>query len=160
MTNEEKEVIDILKNLDIEYNRIEHPPVFTVSEAKRICKIEGTGCKNLFLKTTKNYYLTIIEDSKRADLKGISKQLKISRLSFANEEELANLLGLKQGEVTPFGLIKDIDNEVIVIVDNELEESNFVSFHPNVNTSTLTLKYDDFEKFLEWTGNTIVKSAV
>ncbi len=160
MTNVEKEVIDILENLGIEYKRIEHPPVFTVSEANKICEIEGTGCKNLFLKTTKNYYLAIIEDSKRADLKGISKQLKISRLSFANEEELVDLLGLKPGEVTPFGLIKDIDNEVIVIVDNELKKSNFVSFHPNVNTSTLTLKYDDFEKFLEWTGNIIIKSAV
>lgn len=129
-------VLDVLMNLEIEYKRVEHPPVFTVEEAKLLCEIEATGCKNIFLKekSHKNYYLFIILYYKRADLKSISKQLKISRLTFANEDELNNLLGLKPGEVTPFGLINNTDKIVNIIIDDELENSRFVSFHPNVNT--------------------------
>lgn len=160
MTVEEKEVINVLEKLGIEYKRVEHRPVFTVAEAKKTCEIKGIGCKNLFLKTNQNYYLVLMEDSKRANLKGISKQLNISRLSFASKKELDNLLGLKPGGVTPFGLINDTKNKVKVVIDNELEDENFVSFHPNVNTATVTLKFNDFEKFLEFTGNIIIKTKV
>lgn len=163
MTKDEKKVVDILKNLGIDYKRVEHPPVYTVEEAKRLCSnIEATGCKNLFMKERghKNYYLVIMLDNKRADFKSISKQLKISRLTFANEDELNNILGLKPGEVTPFGLLNDKDKVVNVIIDNELENSTFVSFHPNVNTSTLILKYKDFERFLKWAKNKVKKIII
>jgi hypothetical protein len=35
-------------------------------------------------------------------------------------------------------------------------KEKFVSFHPKVNTSTLTLEYIDFINYLEWTGNQII----
>ncbi len=157
MTEEEKKILDLLKNIEINYERVEHPPVFTVEEAKRLCKVKGTGCKNLFLKEkgNKNYYLVIMPDHKRANFKSISKQLQISKLSFANEEELFEFLGLKPGEVTPFGLINDINKKVNVILDGDLGNSKFVSFHPNVNTSTLILTYKDFERYLEWCHNKV-----
>ena len=162
MNQNEMKVIDVLVNLGIDYKKVEHPPVFTVEEAKRLCKIEGTGCKNLFLKENgrKNYYLIIMLDSKKADLKAISNQLKVSRLSFAKEEELYSLLGLKPGGVTPFGLLNDIDKVVTVVIDDELENSVFVSFHPNVNTSTLILRYRDFERYLEWSKNKVEKIII
>lgn len=163
MAKDEKKVMDTLKNLGIDYRRVEHPPVYTVEEAKRLCSnIEATGCKNLFMKESfhKNYYLIIMLDNKRADFKSISKQLKISRLTFANENELNNILGLKPGEVTPFGLLNDKEKVVNVIIDDELENSKLVSFHPNVNTSTLILRYKDFEDYLEWTKNKVEKVKI
>lgn len=163
MTNDEKKVMEVLMNLGIDYDRVEHPPVYTVEEANQLCSnIEATGCKNLFLKERghKNYYLIVLLDDKRADLKSISKQLKISRLTFANEDELNSILGLNPGEVTPFGLLNDKEKEVNVIIDDELENSEFVSFHPNVNTSTLILRYKDFERYLEWTENKVEKIIV
>lgn len=42
----------------------------------------------------------ILPDYKRADLKAISKKCEIGRLSFANENELDNILNLKPGSVT------------------------------------------------------------
>lgn len=43
-----------LKSLNIEYEKVEHPAVYTVEEAKeKVPKIDGVGCKNLFLRTQK-----------------------------------------------------------------------------------------------------------
>jgi len=162
LTQNEQKVLEVLMNLGIEYRRVEHPPVYTVEEAKRICTFVETGCKNLFLKDNggKNHYLVVMIDSKRADIKAISKQLNVSRLSFGKEEELYSLLGLKPGEVTPFGLLNDEDRAVTVVIDDELENLEYVSFHPNVNTSTLILAYRDFKRYLEWIKNKIEKIKI
>ena len=161
MQNEYK-VLDTLNNMRIDYKRVEHPAVFTVEEAKKVCTFMETGCKNLFLKDSrgKSYYLIIMLDLKKANIRDISKQLGVSRLSFAKEEELYNVLGLKPGEVTPFGLLNDKNKEVTVVVDDELENMESVAFHPNINTSTLILKYQDFVKYLNLTENKVVKIKI
>ncbi len=159
MTEKEQKVLDTLQNLGIEYQRVEHPPVYTVEEANKLCILGGVGCKNLFLKDgkTKTYYLIVMVDSKRADMKTLSKKLEVSRLSFAKEEELHERLGLKPGEVTPFGLLQDDDGIVTVVLDDELDKADYVSFHPNVNTSTVLISYKDFLRFLEWKKNKVIK---
>ena len=51
------ELYDIFHELNISYTEIHHEPVFTVEQAKNISyKIEGTGSKNLFLKSKKSQY--------------------------------------------------------------------------------------------------------
>ena len=62
-------------------------------------------------------------------------------------------LGVEKGSVTPFGLINDINKEVIVLIDNDLNKEGLISFHPNVNTATISISYLDFEKFLKHQGN-------
>ena len=52
-------------------------------------------------------------------------------------------------------LINDKKNEVHVFMDENLKKSEKISFHPNINTKSLRLLWTDFEKYLEWTGNTI-----
>ena len=48
------EIIEKLKQLNIPYELIEHPAVYTVKEAKSIVRnIEGVECKNLFLESKK-----------------------------------------------------------------------------------------------------------
>ena len=43
-----------LEALDINYDIVEHVPVYTVEESKeKVPHIDGIGCKNLFLKTQK-----------------------------------------------------------------------------------------------------------
>lgn len=156
--DKEKRVYEILENLNISYKRKEHPPVYTVEEAWKNCgNIPGVQCKNLFLRDRKgkNYYLVILIDSKRADLKKIASHLGVKDLSFASEERLGKILGLSRGSVTPFGLINDTEKIVHVLLDEELKNAEQVSFHPNVNTSTITICFSDFEKFLNWCGNDI-----
>jgi Ala-tRNA(Pro) deacylase len=155
---DEQKVYDMLGELNISFIRHEHPPVYTVEEAEQHWQnIKGAHCKNLFLrnKKGKNHYLVIARSEKRVDLKALTNFLGEDRLSFASPERMMRYLGLEPGAVSPFGLINDRENEVVVIVDKDLKEASHVNFHPNVNTATVGITFVDFEKFLAHCGNSI-----
>ena len=63
-------------------------------------------------------------------------------------------LGVKAGSVSAFALINDINNHVHVFIDENLKKSDKISFHPNINTASVVIKFSDFERFLTWSGNT------
>jgi Ala-tRNA(Pro) deacylase len=152
----ESTVREVLDKLKIPFDIHHHPPVYTVEEAEEHWQsIKGTHCKNLFVRNKKGnrHYLVILESRKRADLRELNGQLGEDRLSFASPERLKRYLGLEPGAVSPFGLIYDTDKAVQVVLDKDLKESDWVSFHPNVNSATLTITFKDFEKYLEWCGN-------
>lgn len=142
---------EILDKLGIKYNEIEHEPVFTVEQAKFITNnIAGTGCKNLFLTNKKGkYYLIVLEETKKANIKKISKLVKESHLSFADILDLKRVLQLGEGSVTPFGIINDLDNKVLLVIDKDLKHKQLL-FHPNVNNKTISVTYDDLIKFIKF----------
>ena len=144
-------IYEILKGLNIQYEEIEHEKVFTVDQAQNVkSKIEGIGCKNLFLTDRKGkYILVVLEDSKKANIKELAQISDMNRLSFASDEELKNILKLEQGSVTPLGIINDIENKVLIIIDKNLEHKKLL-VHPNINTRTISIKYDDLIRFIEF----------
>ncbi len=155
---DEQKVYNILRELDISYTKHEHPPVYTVEEAEQHWEnITGAHCKNLFLrnKKGKNHYLVIAKSEKRVNLKALTSRLGEDRLSFASPERMLRYLGLEPGAVSPFGLINDRENAVVVVIDRDLKEASHVNFHPNVNTATVGIAFTDFEKFLSYCGNSI-----
>lgn len=152
----EQEVYDILNSLEIKYVRYEHRPIYTVNEAKELdILILGKKCKNLFLRNGKGdiNYIVILEEEKRVNLKLLAKQIGSTRLSFASEERLFKNLKLTPGSVTPFGIINDVNREVIVLIDRDLINEKLVNFHPNINTATIGISYIDFERFIKWHKN-------
>ena len=149
------EVFNILNKLEIKYEILNHEPVFTVKEAEKIKeKIDGVGCKNLFLKNKKSYYLLIAEYNANINLKELSKKLG-GRLSFGSEEELKNILNLTKGSVSPFGLIYDKENLVNVIIQKNLNNKKLL-FHPNINTKTISISYNDLIKFISFIGSSYI----
>ena len=158
MTPQEQSVQTRLQELGIAFARHEHPPVATVEEAdQHRAGIDGTHCKNLFLRNQKGtrYYLVILTASKKADLRAVADQIGDGKLSFASPERLLAHLGLTPGSVSPFGLMNDCDHGVRVVIDRELKSSARLAFHPNINTATLTLSSADFARFLESCGNPV-----
>jgi len=153
---EEKKVYEVLEKLNIKYERYEHEAVYTVDEVNELCMdIPGQHCKNLFLRNKKGdrQFLVIVDDAKKVDIKFLSRQIGSTNLSFASPDRLYKYLGLTPGSVGAFGLINDIEHCVEVILDKDMAKSQQISFHPNINTSTLVIDYADFEKFLKWCGN-------
>lgn len=147
----ERSVLETLEKLGIVYVRHEHPPVATVEEAeKHWAGLQGTHCKNLFLRNNKGnrHYLVIAPVTRGIDLKRLTAQLSEDRLSFASPERLKRILGLEPGSVSPFGLIHDAGREVRVVLDRSLKDSALLGFHPNINTATLEISLADFERFL------------
>ena len=154
----EQKVYDFLDALGISYKRYEHPPVYTVEEAEKYWEeIGGTHCKNLFLRDAKGkrHFLVVLEHTKKADLKKLAEQIASGRLSFASDRRLEKYLGLEAGAVSPFGLINDSQKNVELILDADLKGKEQISFHPNVNTATISLSFNDFERFLKKTGHRV-----
>lgn len=141
-----------LDQLGISYQVIEHQAVFTVSEID--FSIDGTEVKNLLLKgkTTKKNYFVICLSEKRVDLKKLAVQLKERHLSFASEKRLSELLGLTKGSVTPLALPRDAEHQITVVIDQAIDRTKKVGFHPNINTATVVLDFQDFERFLTHYG--------
>ena len=142
---------DILEKLDIAYSEVEHAAAYTVNDMKNITiSIEGIGCKNLFLKDKKdNFYLYVLPDEQRANIKEVANVVGVKNLSFANESDLEKILNLKPGSVTPFGIINDVENRTLIILDSNLK-NNYILIHPLVNTKTLSIYYDDLIKFINY----------
>ena len=147
------DIYEVLNKLNIEYQMVEHEEVFTAEQSKHIKNmIEGVGGKTLFLKDKNNYYLYLLDDERQANLKFLSKSLNIGRLSFGNEDELYDKLKLKKGSVTPLGIIND-NSSVILIIDKTLKAKKILT-HPNINTATVSIRYDDLIKFIKYCNNT------
>lgn len=143
-----------LKNLGITFKSFIHPPVYTCEQAEQYNKeIKGIHCKNLFLKDNNNFYLVIIPCKKKLDFKVINELLN-SKLKFADEKSLKEVLSLTPGSVSPFALIDDKEHKVILIIDKDIWNSDFVSFHPNTNTETLELTGKDFQKYVKSLNST------
>jgi Ala-tRNA(Pro) deacylase len=158
VTPQEQEVYAYLDTLGISFERHEHPPVFTVEEAEhQWAGIDATHCKNLFLRNQKGdrHYLVIVMHSKRVDLRSVAGQIGDGKLSFASSERMMTHLGVTPGSVSPFGLINDRNHHVRLFVDRDLKSAARLSFHPNVNTVTVTISASDFERFLAARGNAV-----
>lgn len=152
------EIREHLKNNKIKFKEFKHPAVFTCEQAEKYNQeIKGPHCKNLFLKNKKSnkFYLVITLANKKLEIKRLS-ELNEEKLTFANEKDLKELLNLTPGSVSPFGLINDKANKVIILIDKEVLEADYVSFHPNINTETLELTKENFHKYINLLNNKLI----
>jgi Ala-tRNA(Pro) deacylase len=158
VTEQEERVVARLNALGITFERHEHPPIATAEEGVAYWQdIDATHCKNLFLRNQKGtrHYLVIQAYTKRADLRAVADQIGDGKLSFGSPDRLMKYLGVTPGSVSPFGLIHDTNQHVRVYLDRDLRSTARISFHPNINTSTLVLSFADFERFLAAAGNKV-----
>jgi Ala-tRNA(Pro) deacylase len=153
----DQRVYDILAKLTIPFQYIEHPPVPTVEEAEKYwVDVDAAHCKNLFFRNHKGdkHYLVIFHYKKQLNIRDLEQRLKQGKLSFASAERMHRFLGLTPGSVSPFGLIHDAGNHVHLFIDSRLQKFNRISFHPNLNTASLVISFDDFVRYLNYIGNT------
>src|SRR6185503_14240102 len=142
-------VYEALDAMGIQYEKYEHPPVFTSEEAAQHWgPIKATQVKNLFLRNKKGnrQYLVILEINKQADLRALVKTIGDDRFSFGSAERLMETFGVTPGSVSPFGLLHAGSKELRVIVDQEHHRAHRLSFHPNVNTAVVTVTVADCER--------------
>lgn len=157
MTNPNRnKVYKVLKELKIEFEVFDHPPLDTIEIALKYWRdINAVHCKNLFFRNHKGkkHYLVIIKDTTPFSIHSLEKKLKQGKLSFASEKRLQKYLGVLPGSVSPFGLINDNDHHVHLFLDEQLQNAYKISFHPNDNTASLVIRYTDFIKYLQSMGN-------
>ena len=158
----EKITYSYLDRLNIEYSRVDHDAAATIADCELVDGELGTKmCKNLFLcnsqKTT--FYLLLMPGDKHFKTKEVSQALGIARLSFAPEEYLLSLMGLRPGAVTVLGLMNDeeknvnllIDKEFMVFTDDQAKAYRNDSTEPYASSSysidsTMTLEMPEVSK--------------
>lgn len=151
----EKEIrtYDLLEELEIEYERVDHEAADTMEACQKIDELlePAVICKNLFLCNTQKtkFYLLMIREDKKFKTKEISKQIGSARLSFASPEFMEQYLDITPGSVSVLGLMNDKENHVQLLVDEDILKETYFGCHPCINTSSLRLKTEDlFQKVL------------
>lgn len=150
-----EKVYEILENMNIPYEVVEHPEVFTTEEADRyIAGKEGVPSKSLCLcnKKKSKYLLIIMHDKKRLDMKRLEELTGEKGIRFASEEGLMEKLGLRPGSVSVFGILNNREKDIEIYVDMEIFLENLISFHPNDNTKTVFISVGDMCRFIEAMG--------
>ena len=116
---------------------------------KKRDQINGAHTKNLFFKNKKDQFVLFsCLESAEINIKKFSKSIGYNNLSFAKQNYLEGLLGILPGSVSPFALLNDTINKVNFYLEDEVYNSEFVNFHPLVNTSTINLKTKEFLAFM------------
>lgn len=93
-----EEIYNILKENNIHYEAVEHKAVYTMEDMLELeLDKKGRIIKNIFLfcRKTKRYFLVMMEESKRLNLKDLSSKLQ-AKLTFASEEDLNKYLNLSK----------------------------------------------------------------
>ena len=153
-------VYDLLDNLGIDYDRVDHEEAMTMEVCAAIDEVlEATICKNLLLCNRQGtaFYLLMLPGNKVFKTSVLSKQIGSSRLSFASSEAMEELLDITPGSVSVMGLMNDHDNRVQLLMDQDVLKGEFIGCHPCINTSSLRFRTTDLiEKIIPAMGHTPV----
>ncbi|MBO4330705.1 MAG: prolyl-tRNA synthetase associated domain-containing protein [Oscillospiraceae bacterium] len=140
-----------LDGLGVEYERTDHPdqPATTMEVCAEVDAILGVHiCKNLFLRNRQGteFYLLVMPGDKPFKTKELSSQIGSSRLSFADETAMEELLDLHPGSVSVLGLINDKEHRVRLVVDEDVFAEELFGCHPCENTSSIRFATKDLEE--------------
>ena len=131
-----------LDSLGIAFDRTDHPdqPATTMeicADVDAVLKVHI--CKNLFLcnRQQTSFYLLVMPGDKPFKTKELSRQIGVSRLSFANEEYMERFLDLHPGSVSVLGLMNDQEHSVQLVIDEDVLKEAYFGCHPCENTSSV-----------------------
>jgi Ala-tRNA(Pro) deacylase len=142
----------------IEYERHDHPPVYTVADVERLVPtLPAVKTKNLFLRNKKGrrHFLVAVPAQKRVNIKALGAVMGSGHLSFGSPERLKKYLGVDPGSVTVLATINDPEHAVELIFDEVLWKEEVFQFHPLVNTSTLVISRENLQRFFAKTGHEV-----
>jgi Ala-tRNA(Pro) deacylase len=157
--NESEKVFKKLEELNIKYEVVNHPDALTMEEADRYIEGKrGIRTKTLFITNKKGirYYMIVLDENKRLDMKKLADLLEEKSLRFASEKRILDKIGLPIGMVSVFGIINDKENEVTVMLDEDMRLESIVTFYANDCGKTVFLDFDDACKFVLDSGNKLL----
>ena len=144
-----------LDELDIPFELVEHEPAVAMELADKFIEgIEGVRTKTMFLTNRKKteFYLLIMDDSKRLDMLRFKEIVSANQIKMASEKSLYEKMMLPPGTVSPFGLLNNKEKDIKVYIDKEIITEEIMTFHPNDNTKTLFISTKDLLKYFDSIG--------
>lgn len=134
-------IIEFLDGLGLEFQVLEHAPVFTSEQA---ASIRGAplshGVKAIVLKTGSNdFVLACVSGDKKIDLKKIKKIFGAKNVSLASPADVLEKTGCEIGSVSPFGNIFGMKT----FFDVEILGKQFVEFNIGLHTKSIRMRPKD-----------------
>lgn len=158
MTKIEK-VTSFLEQNGIPFTLHRHEAVVSVEDSQKIIHIPNClGCKSLFVKDKKSdsYYMAVLPFNKRADMRGIARVVGKEKFEFATAETMLSTLQVVRGNVSPFCFLYPSSKDVLLMLDEEIKNNDYVRFHPLDNTATVVLSVGDFLNVMKILGKVII----
>ena len=156
-TNLQKLVYETLNKLDIYFERVDTDGAITMEDCIAINeKLNMKTVKTLFLcnRQQTNFYLFVTKGDKPFSSKNFSKDLGISRVSFATPESMDSILQTKIGAATVFSSLIDNDNKVQIVIDKEVLDEEWYGCTDGTTTGYMKVKTDDIlNKLLKFTNH-------
>ena len=154
-----QDIYNFLKANNIWHEITEHEAVCSMSELMSV-ELPYPECdaKNIFIHDDKrqNFYLITVKGDIRLNSTQFRKSHALRPISFASDDELMNILGVKPGSVSPLGILNDSESKVQFFIDSDFWQGRkLVGVHPNENTATVWLKIDDLIDIIRRHGNTV-----
>jgi prolyl-tRNA editing enzyme YbaK/EbsC (Cys-tRNA(Pro) deacylase) len=146
---EAADLINLLKDNDVEYTLYEHEPVYTSEEASRVRNVElKTGVKAMLVREKggkPNLLLADIAADRRIDFAKLEPLAKVKHFRFATREEVLAATNCEPGSVHPIGRLFRIQT----YLDESVFENEFVNFNIGMLTRSVKIRSRDLLKVLQ-----------
>ncbi len=133
----------ILSTLDhhkVQYQKIEHTPVYTSEEAAQVRDSSlSMGVKALILMADKSPILVAIPGDTRLSFKKVKDSAGIKDLRMATKQEIKELTGLEVGSIPPFGNLMGIKT----YFDLRIYQKDMVAFNAGSHTISVVMQAKD-----------------
>lgn len=138
-------IMNTLERKKVEYQLLEHEPVFTSEQAAEIRKTKvEQGAKALVMLADKKPVLVVISAARKVDTAKFKKLFKIKDLRMATPEEVEKLTGVKIGAVPPFGHLIGLPTRV----DEGLGRNKEIVFNAGRHDRSIKMKFADWQKLV------------
>ena len=140
----EENIVETLKKSRIDYEVIEHEPVFTnPAMAEALGVSECQTVKSLVMTTKeKRTIVFVMPGDKKIDWKVAAKTANTKKVGFAKPEEVKEMVGCEVGCVPPFGHMTNLP----IYFDGELMHQPAVYFNPGVHNKSFKVSPRDLKK--------------
>lgn len=142
----QKETYRYLEKLKIPFERVDTDEAITMEDCILINeKLDMKMVKTLFLCNRQKtvFFLFITTGDKPFKAKEFGHAVKSSRVSFAPEELMDEMLGTKIGAATVFSTITDLDRDLQVIIDKDVAEEEYYGCSDGTTTCYMKIRTED-----------------
>jgi len=140
-------LIELLRHQNITFKETHFErDFFTVAEVAEYLNIDSAqiGKAMVIQDGGKNLIVLLISGSKRLDLDTTRHKLNDSKLKLVHSSKIETMIGLPVGAVTP--LIKMINKEIRIIIDQKLMEFPFINISSGQNKIGIDINPMDLAK--------------
>lgn len=149
------DIINKLKELNIEYIEIEHAVSKSCDDSKLFRQqawFDWIGSKNIVFHAKWKYYLVTTIWDKELKARKFKHEFGTKDIRFANQDEITREIDWVIGSIPPFGFKNE---HIAIFVDQEIFDHEYFMFNPGDATKTIRIKTSDLIKLYKTLKNPI-----